>query len=506
MTRHTTLTGAGLAVALTLALAGCAGERASGGDEDADVTPADAWSFVSRPDLTPPIVTVSTADDAASLVRDDMYAFLGPKDLDRGSAMQGAMIVDAEGNPVWIANTGENSAFDLRVQQHQGEPVLTYWVGRSGFHGRGEIVILDDTYSEIGRVTTADPLGPGNADMHETTITPQGTMLLLAYVTAPADLTAVGGPRDGYVLEGHVQEVDIATGEVVFDWASLDEVPVTESVHELPEGGGTRTEPYDYIHLNGVSLDGDGLLLSARNTGTVYRLDRATATVDWRLGGRDSDFTMDADTQFAWQHDAQRRADGTITLFDNQSEADADRSRGLRLALDEEAMTASAVAEYLPPDDRLSATQGNLQELPNGNIVIGWGSQPFYSEFDRAGDLVYDATFTAGTSYRVYASPWTATPATAPDAQLIENGPTASVFASWNGATDVSSWQLVSGADEASAVEIARVPREGFETEIPIPDTGSLGAYVGVRAMDADGDVIGGGSARIAAPEPTPGG
>ena len=124
---------------------------------------------------------------------------------------------------------------------------------------------------------------------------------------------------------------------------------MTESRHVLDEDGGTRAEPYDYIHLNAVSLDGDdGFLVSARNTSTVYRLDRESASVDWRLGGHSSDFEIDGDAEFAWQHDAHRRADGTITLFDNQSEDDAGWSRGLRLAVDEDAMTASLVAQYTP--------------------------------------------------------------------------------------------------------------------------------------------------------------
>lgn len=486
-----------------LALGGCAAQTSADETGEDEVAAAKPWTFVSRPDLTPPVVTVTTSETGATLGRDGMYAFLGPKDRDRGSAMQGALIVDGEGEPVWVANTGDDAAFDLRVQEYQGEPVLTYWVGQSGFHGRGEVVILDDTYTEITRVSTGEPIGAGDADMHETTITDQGTMLLLAYVTAPADLTEIGGPSDGYVLEGHVQEVDIATGEVVFAWSSLDEVPVTESRQVLDEGQGTRAEPYDYIHLNAVSQDGDdGFLVSARNTSTVYRLDRDSATVDWRLGGQGSDFTVDEDARFAWQHDAQRRADGTITLFDNQSEDDAGWSRGLRLDVDEEAMTASLVTQYAPEQERLAATQGNLQELSGGNLVVGWGSRPFYSEFDRDGTLLYEATFTAGTSYRAYVLPWSATPATPPDAQLVEDGSAASVFASWNGATGVASWQLVTGPDEASAVEITRAAREGFETELPIPGGTTVGAYVGVRAMDAAGDVIGGGAAQIAAPEP----
>ncbi|GAA1695489.1 hypothetical protein GCM10009808_10900 [Microbacterium sediminicola] len=466
-------------------------------EDDEPAATAEQWDFVSRPDLTPPVISVTHTGGDASVFAPDTYAFLGPKDLDDGSAMQGAEIVDAAGDPVWVLNTGEDSAFDVRVQDYLGQDVLTYWVGESGFHGQGEVIVLDDTYTELTRVTTSGSIGPGQADMHETTITPAGTMLLIAYITEPADLTAVGGPEDGYVLAGHVQEVDIATGEAIFEWSSLDEVPVTESQYELPEDGGTIDKPYDYIHLNAVSLDGDdGFLVSARNTWTVYRLDRASATIDWRLGGSASDIEIAEDAQFAWQHDAHRRDDGTITLFDNESPSLAAVSRGLRLSVDEDAGTASLVTEYLPSGERVSTTQGNVQQLPNGNVVVGWGSQPYYSEFSADGDLLYDATFTAGTSYRAYVFPWSATPAESPTAVLSDassdpEDPAPTVYVSWNGATEVASWRILSGDSDTTASVVTAHRRTGFETALPLPAGTVLGAYTAVQALDAYGDVLG---------------
>src|SRR5699024_11157516 len=186
-------------------------------------------------------------------------------------------------------------------------------------HTAGEVVILDDSYQEIARVGMGGELPKDSSDLHETTITDDDTMFLLSYVKTQTDLSEVGGDADGWVWEGVVQEVDIATGEPLFEWRSLDDVPVEQSEAEFKDGEGTEDEPYDYIHLNSVSEDDDGssLLVSARNTHAVYQLDRKTADLNWVLGGKASDFEMGEGATFAWQHDAQRRSDGTLTLFDN---------------------------------------------------------------------------------------------------------------------------------------------------------------------------------------------
>ncbi len=412
--------------------------------------------------------------------------FLGPKDTNTGVTMQGELIVDAQGNPVWVQNSAVGT-FNFREQTYQGKPVLTYWDGNSTSFGHGDVVILDNTYTQIASVTTGGDIGPHEADLHESDITPQGTILLTSYPEVRADLSSIGGPKDGWVLEGVAEEVNIATGAVVFEWKSLDHVPVTDTYQPLVAGDGTEANPFDYFHINSLQLDGPNqVLISARHTHTIYEVARSTGAITWQLGGMHSSFTFGQGAAFAWQHDARRQADGTITMFDN--EASPTSSRGLRLSLDMTSMTASLTAQYLPPTPREATTQGDVQVLSDGNVFVGWGQVPFYSEYTSDGVLLSDETFTAGSSYRTFLDSWDGRPKTPPDVTVTRNGAATTVYASWNGATEVASWRVLSGSDAGLAAPVVTVARAGFETAIAVSHSG---AYIQVQALDATGRVLG---------------
>ncbi|HUX71426.1 MAG TPA: arylsulfotransferase family protein, partial [Cellulomonadaceae bacterium] len=302
-----------VALVATVSAGGVANAHATGSTGPAAVTaprPARAWQLVSRPDLTPPVIT-STVKARGPLPLEPTEGsdvFLGPKDTDTGVTMQGELIVDTQGDPVWV-NSSPVGTFNFREQTYQGKPVLTYWDGNSTSYGHGDVVILDDTYTRIATVTTGGDLGPHQADMHESAITSQGTMLLTSYPEVRADLSSIGGPKDGWVLEGVAQEVDIATGAVVFEWRSLDHVPVSDTYQPLTAGEGTQANPFDYFHINSVQDDGpDQVLVSARHTHAIYEVSRQTGAVTWQLGGRRSSFTFGPGAAFAWQHDARRQA------------------------------------------------------------------------------------------------------------------------------------------------------------------------------------------------------
>jgi Arylsulfotransferase (ASST) len=474
MRRPTTTTAALTALGLAIAGAGCQDEP------DPFAGTALMGSYVSRPDLGALEIDVETFGPRAASEAEGMV-FLGPKD---GDSPQGPLIVDAEGEPVWIGP--RERTYDFRVQEYEGEPVLTWWRGENigvGY-GAGGYVIADDSYEEIAKVTTK---GIQRADYHGMTLTDDGTALLISYPVVQRDLTSVGGPKDGYVVDGVVQEVDVATGRVLFEWRALDHVPLSDTrvdVQTSEDTDGSAAAPLDYVHLNSVSEDGAGsFLISARNTCAVYRVDRRTGDVEWTLGGSDSDFAMTGGAAFAWQHDAQRQDDGTLTLFDNQGgPATDDQSRGLRLDLDMTSMTAEVVTEYLPPDSRLAESQGNLQQLPNGNVFIGWGQSPYYSEYAAAGRLLLDGVLSSGESYRTYRMPWVGEPTDPPDL-VVEDG---TAYVSWNGATEVASWRFVAGEDAASAEPVATIRRAGFETSADVGDA----PYVAVEALDADGRVL----------------
>lgn len=446
-------------------------------NEVAGDTPA--WTFVTEPDLSAPMFDVSSyrltgPDPTAS----GGLIFLGLKDND---SMTGPLIVDGDGNPVWIGP--DERAYDVSAQRYEGKPVLTYWRGGTILPhlGAGEYVLLNQRYQEIATVKTS---GVRGADYHHMTLTDRGTALLIGHRMVRRDLTSLGGPANAWVSNGIVQEVDVATGEVVFEWDGLDHVSTSESMIAADRyGRGTRKKPYDYTHLNSVTEYGEDLLISARNTSAVYRVDRDTGEVVWTLGGKDSDFRMLGNSRFFWQHDAQLQSDGTITLYDNQANpAKSRRSRGLRLALDLKRKTARVVTQYLPPDDRLAGGQGNLHVMPNGNVFIGWGAEPYYSEYTANGRLLLDGVLDPGESYRAFREPWVGRPTQPPVLTVDDN----TAYVSWNGATEVVGWRFLAGPDAARARNVGTVRREGFETSAQVPDA----EYVAVQALDAKGRVL----------------
>jgi hypothetical protein len=226
-------------------------------------------------------------------------------------------------------------------------------------------------------------------------------------------------------------------------------------------------------------------------TSTVYKIDRQSGEVIWRLGGKKSDFEMGPGTRFAYQHDARRQPDGTITIFDNGDLKIDDQSYGIELELDEDEMRATLLRKYPQPEGKICGTQGNVQVLPGGNVFIGWGSNPHFSEFNREGELLFNASFPPEVeSYRAFRFPWSGHPNDDP-AVAVEQGPgdEVMVYTSWNGATEVASWQVLAGPspDRLKSVGDA-APREGFETAITVH---SAGPYVAVQAKDPSGRVLG---------------
>lgn len=431
-----------------------------------------ARAFRSRPDLRPPTVTVTTRHTRAS--SDPILLNL-----------DGPLLVDNEGEPLWYRPSGARATANLRAQRYRGEPVLTWWEGtisKPGF-GRGEYVMVDGSYRELHRLSAGNGY---RGDLHEFVVTPTDTALLMAYTVVPADLRAVGGKANGTILDCVVQEVDIASGRVLFEWHAHEHVPLTESHANVTPG-----QPFDFFHANSVAEDADdNLLISARNTWAIYKVDRRSGAVMWRLGGKASDFALADGVAFAWQHDARRQSDGTITLFDDGADPKVEsRSRGLVLRLDETAKRASVVQEYAH-HQRLAGSQGSMQILPNGDAFVGWGALPNVSEFSQDGRLLFDAGFAGGRqSYRAVRAPWSARPAE-PPSLAVERRADGSLIAhaSWNGATDVARWEVLGGAQSGALRSVATAPRLGFETAVTVRPRP---AFAAVRALDGRGSELG---------------
>ena len=375
------------------------------------------------------------------------------------------------------------------MQEYLGKPVLTWWQGDISVHGfgRGEGVIADSTYTDIAHVRA----GNGQqADLHELQLTGDGRALITAYEPVLCDLSSVGGPAYGGVTDGVMQEIDVKTGLVMFEWTSLDHVALSES-YARPQASTTRT-PFDFFHINSINLDGDGsLMISARNTWAVYDVNAASGQIAWRLGGKRSSFSAGPGTRTAWQHDPRQLPGGLISLFDNGASPRVhSQSRGLVLSLGEGAKE-TLVAQFAHTPPLVAESQGNLQALANGDWFVGWGQEPYFSEYSSSGTALLDAHFPPHEqSYRSFRFPWSGTPAHPP---VFAFTPSAAhggtVYASWNGATGVSSWRVLAGASAGALHAIATAPRTGFETAITLPAAVS-GPYLAVQALDAAGDVL----------------
>jgi Arylsulfotransferase (ASST) len=455
------------------------------GDDTADVDAVD--NFRTTPAMSPPALTLAqpTSEEAAA-----GYVFMAPK---QGAGRNGPMIMDSESDLVWFHQLPSHEiAMDFRVQRYRGEPVLTWWEGRGeeGGYGHGEFVIFDDRYREVARFGVGGRYRENQGDLHELLITPQDTALVMIYDEAPQDLSSVGGSKEGRVLDGVVQEIDIRTGRVLFEWRGREHLGVEESYFPLPDD---PERPYDYLHLNSIDVDRDGdLLLSARHTGTVYKVDRRTGEVIWRLGGRESDFEMEEGSAFSSQHAARSQADGTIALFDNGAPVRPTReeSRAISLRLDERSMTATLAGEWTHPEEPLAETQGNAQPLPAGGVLVGWGSEPIVSELSEEGEVLLDARFSADTNetYRAYRLPWTGRPTAPPDVVTESEGDEdLTVFVSWNGATEVERWEVLAGSRSEGFQRVESAPRDGFETDITVATDEP---QVVLRARDASGRAL----------------
>ena len=429
--------------------------------------------FRSEPSLKPPSLTVGTATTAAAPGYVFVAAITGP-------GQRGPQIVDNEGRIVWFRPV-ETVAINFRAQTYLGKPVLTWWEGTISKigTGQGEGVIVDDTYTTVARVQAGNGY---QADVHEFLLTPQGTALITIYNPVQADLSSVGGPANGTVLDSIVQEVDVRSGKVLLEWHSLEHVPLTDTYAPI-------LDPFDYFHVNSIDVDLDGnLLVSARNTSAVYKLDRKTGNVLWRLGGRSSDFKLGPDVFFMYQHDARGHADGTLTLFDDGPSASSAQSRAIRLGLDLKAMRADLLQEYRHPAPLTSFAMGNAQVLPGDAMFVGWGTEPYITEFGPGGDVRFDASFDGqGWNYRAFRDVWVGRPATKPRLAVTRHVKGITAYASWNGSTETAYWRVSGGTSPGSVVALKTVAAAGFETAVAVA---ASPRYVAVSALDKSHRVL----------------
>ncbi|MEZ4707561.1 MAG: aryl-sulfate sulfotransferase [Caldilineaceae bacterium] len=376
------------------------------------------------------------------------------------------LILDNAGEPVFYRKMPVgNPLIDFKPQP---DGTLTY----ADFQNN-QIYVLDNTYTLTRTITAKNGF---KADNHEVLVLPNGNVLYMIYDARTVDMSQIapGGLPNATVLGLVLQEQDPA-GNIAFEWQSWDHIPITDTNQDL-------TLPViDYIHGNSIDVDDDGhLLLSSRHIDEVTKIDHQTGEIIWRLGGKANQFTfLDDSRPFIKQHDARRLDNGNLLLFDNGDGQFGDDpvvtperySRAAEYALDEVNMTATLVWEYRHTPDVYTFAMGNAQRLPNGNTLIGWGSTyPTLSEVTPDGAKAFELTLGPGpqpnipqTSYRAFRFPWQGFPSEPPTlVPKEENGATV-LYYSWNGATDVASYQVEAANAPDDGALITTQDKTGFE-------------------------------------------
>ncbi len=445
--------------------------------------------FVSRPDLRPPVIQLARRAQGSAAGFYFMNApFSGP-------GYGGSVIVDSKGDLVWMGqDTKTAHRLDFTMQTFQGRPHLTWWEGiETHGWGQGVAVVADSSYR---RLHTIHAHGAGvKLDHHEFTITSNNTALVTIFKThVGVDLRAVGGPRNGVIASGVCQEIDIVTGRLLFEWDSLDHVPITDT--EVIFQGGVESNPWDYFHINSLCVAHDGsLLIGSRNTWCVYKVSRRPqdhGKIVWRMGGKKSNFSFGPGAQFFFQHHVRPHGAGDemLSIFDNgAAPAKEVQSRAIVLNVDYARRHVTLKNQYFHPNLKVSsAAMGSAQLLPDGRMFVGFGTNPFFNEFHPDGRVIVAATTGRGhPSYRTFTHPWVGHPTKLPDVAARHKKGKAVVYVSWNGATEARSWVVLAGKSRSKLTAIASAPRTGFETAIEV---GNTGPYFAVRARNAKGQAL----------------
>ncbi len=471
------------------------------------------WSFVSEPHLHPMKVKVITHKPGIS----DGFIFVAPYAFsdDAIYGQPGSLIMDSEANPIWFRPLASPNLMntDFRMQKLNGKPVLTFWQGTlatppaytnvpAGSSETGSCYyILDQTYRVVHNVTAQKGF---TSDIHEFLLTPYHTALLLATKTVPMDLTPFGGPQNGYIQDFSIQEIDLKTDKLLFFWDALDHIPLTDS-YEPASSATSSNNVWDVYHLNSIGLtdNANEILVSGRNTWTIYKIDKPSGNILWQLGGKQSSFTIENEAEFSWQHDARFLPDNLISLFDDNCcesstiPSGTPPARGLILKLNLNDMNAKLHRTYFHDPNLQIGSQGNLQSLKNGNKFIGWGESQYFSEYSNLGNTVEDPSVNTlynakmpgnNYTYRAYRENWVGKPYYPPSIALKAMLGKSIVFASWNGSTETAAWQVFAGYRPNCLSKIICTEKTGFETSIEVP---SKYRYYQVKAVNAEGKVIG---------------
>ncbi|PWY67252.1 hypothetical protein BO94DRAFT_540470 [Aspergillus sclerotioniger CBS 115572] len=420
----------------------------------------------------------------------------------------GPYIYDQDGVLIWAGSPmfDNRNVFDFKaVHNIDDKPHLSLIAQRS-FDGdiQGSGVILSQHYEVESQVFKLPNTWEFN--VHEFKILDGGrSALACVYQSKMLDMTDVGHPGEQKLfLTGGFAELDLTTGAPLFEWDSADHLGLheTDRFHTWDEPMGDWG--WDSVHMNAVDKNAAGdYIISMRFTDTIYMISGVDGRVMWRLGGPESNFVQDF--VFSKQHDVKFvTSNGTyhiISFLNNASDeitTDESVSSALFVELDTVAspMTARLIARYNRPDGQLSRLRGNVQNLPSGNVFVGWSERGYQSEFSPEGDVLMTARFASDrfSTYRAYKYEFSGRPRAPPDLVASVYGTDEDdlmtvFYVSWNGATDVAGWNFYAQAyDGGAPVLIGYVDKTDFETMYMAH--GFLD-WVSVAAIDHEGNVMG---------------
>lgn len=472
--RRLVFTGGSLLACLTVVLAAPAATSAS------TAAASETYTFVSAPDLHPPRLQV--LERKPGLAAGDFLAAVSPVTANGQTEVAGGpLILDSQARPVWFSPI-QGQAADLQQQIYEGQRVLVCFE-QPVLTSPAQWVIFNSHYRKIAALRTRPPWTP---DAHDAWISGRDIWITVIRTVHNQDLTAYGGPQSADVADVGLEEFQISTGDLVRTWDALN----PGGKPSIPPSAGEHG-PEDPYHLNSVqALPNGDLLLSMRNASAVYLFDPVTDRIVWTLGGKYSSFTLGPGASFAYQHDARllnpgqggQGRDVELTLFNNDS---GTPSEGMLLSLDTIARRVKLLRAYHHYPPLASAVMGSVQLLPRGDALVGWGSEPYFSEYSKSGRELLDVRWPGSeNSYRaLLTDSWVGRPYYPPAGAV--RGKT--VYVSWNGATGVARWAVLAGPSTSRLSLVATRQRSGFETAIPLKK--SYPVYE-VRALDSRGRPI----------------
>jgi hypothetical protein len=456
-----------------------------------------AYSYVTAPTLHPPILRQGSKSAVSELAPGYIFT-TNFYDLNYPPLVgqSGPLILDDKLQPVWFQPVPEKLvASNLSLETYEGKPALAWWQGvvtSTGSTESGEDVVVNQHYQTVARIRGKDGW---KLTLHAIEISGVDVWVT-ADKNVAKNLSSYGGAYNGALIDSAVQEYNLKTGKLLRSWDALEHIPLGDSRATVPTNGF----PWDAYHVNAIDLTGNGsFLVSMRNTWAAYMVNIKTGRIEWTLGGRHSSFKFGRGAEFQWQHDVALAPHSTITVFDDHccqltgggtSVEPTGPSRGLVLELNQSTHVATLEAQYGDREGFKSEYMGDTQPLANSNTFVGWGSAPYFTEYSPAGKPLLEAEFPGrDLSYRTMVEPWVGLPLTAPAVAMRDGSGKTTVYASWNGATQVASWRVLAGAGAASRLTVvATAAKAGFETAIGVPQ--SYESFE-VQALNANGRVIG---------------